>query len=360
MSNALHSPLTLGRLQLPNRMIMAPMTRSRASSDELVTDLHVEYYRQRAGAGLIISEGVHPSADGKGYCRTPGIYNAAQIKAWRAVTDAVHLAGGLIACQIMHCGRVGHPDNKAAHARTLAPSAITCQAEIYTDKGMQAMVEPTAMTQEDITQTIADYRQAACNAIEAGFDAIELHFTSGYLPAQFLSTGTNQRDDEYGGSLQNRLRFPLALVEACCDAIGADRVGVRVCPGNPFNDLHDDNPSATFSALFKALSGDNLAWLHVIRMPSTGLDNLALARQYFKGAIIGNDSFKQPEAEAEVASGALAAVSFGRAFIANPDLVERFSHGWPLNKIDFSTLYTPGAEGFIDYPLYQANAPVGE
>lgn len=352
MSETLYSPLTLGKLHLANRMVMAPMTRSRATSDDLVTDMHVQYYAQRASAGLIISEGVHPSIDGKGYCRTPGIYNDQQIAAWRAVTDAVHARGGLMACQIMHCGRVGHSDNKAANAKTLAPSAIACADEIYTEKGMQAMQMPVEMTASDIEQTIADYRQASLNAIAAGFDAIELHFTSGYLPAQFLSTGTNQRNDEFGGSLENRLRFPMALVAACCEAIGADRVGVRVCPGNPFNGLQDDNPSETFSALFEALNAYNLAWLHVIRMPATGLDNIALAQQGFNGPIIVNDSYKQAEAEDVVASGDIAAVSFGRGFIANPDLVERFANGWPLNKIDFATLYTPGEAGFIDYPAY--------
>ena len=352
MTSTLFSPLTLGSLSLPNRIVMAPMTRSRARHDDVVTDMHVAYYAQRASAGLIISEGVHPSVDGKGYCRTPGIYNAEQVAAWRAVTDAVHARGGLIACQLMHCGRVGHSSNKALGSRTLAPSAIACGDEIYTEAGMQVMEMPQAMRLEDIEQTIADYRQASLNAVAAGFDAIELHFTSGYLPAQFLSTGTNQREDEYGGSLENRLRFPLALVAACSEAIGADRVGVRVCPGNPFNGLHDDAPAETFAALFQALNRYALAWLHVIRMPATGIDNIALAQKHYQGALIVNDSFKQAEAEQVVAEGAVAAVSFGRAFIANPDLVARFANGWPLNKIDFSTLYTPGEAGFTDYPVH--------
>lgn len=346
------TPLALGRLSLANRIVMAPMTRSRATESDLVTDLHVQYYAQRASAGLIISEGAHPSEDGKGYCRSPGIYNQAQIDAWRRVTDAVHANGGLMACQIMHCGRVGHSDNKAPNTRTLAPSAIACSDEIYTEAGMQPMQMPVAMTQMDIQQTIADYRQAALNAIAAGFDAIELHFTSGYLPAQFLSTGTNHRSDIYGGTLENRLRFPLALVEACSEAIGSDRVGVRVCPGNPFNGLQDQDPAETFAALFEALNDYHLAWLHVIRMPATGIDNIALAQQHFRGPLIVNDSYKQDEAETVVATGAAAAVSFGRAFIANPDLVARFAHGWPLNKIDFTTLYTPGEAGFTDYPVY--------
>ncbi len=349
---SLFNPVQLGGLNLANAIVMAPMTRSRANLDDTVSDLHVTYYGQRASAGLIISEGVHPSPNGKGYCRTPGIYNQAQIAAWREVTDTVHAGGGLIACQLMHCGRVGHPDNKAVATRTLAPSAIIANAEIFTEQGMQAMIAPEGMSLADIDATIEDYKQAAINARAAGFDAIELHFTSGYLPAQFLSTGTNQRQDDYGGSLTNRLRFPLALVKACSDAIGADRVGVRVCPGNPFNDLSDDDPRETFTALFQSLNDKHLAWLHVIRMDSTGIDNVALANEHYHGNIIVNDSYGYEEAGAVIANKQAKAVSFGRKFIANPDLVDRFKHGQALNKIDFSTLYTPGAKGFNDYPCF--------
>jgi N-ethylmaleimide reductase len=258
----------------------------------------------------------------------------------------------------MHCGRVGHADNKAPTARFLAPSAVACLDQIFTEQGMQPMGQPEAMTRADIAQTIADYRQAAINARAAGFDAIELHFTSGYLPAQFLSTGTNQREDEFGGFLENRLRFPLALVEACCNAIGADRVGVRVCPGNPFNGLSDNDPTETFKALFQRLNHFDLAWLHVIRMDAVGIDNIALANKYYQGNIIVNDSYSQDEAAQVIEEGHASAVSFGRKYIANPDLVERFKHNQPLNKIDFSTLYTPGEKGFIDYPCLSDSSTI--
>ncbi len=343
-------PLQLGALTLNNRVVMAPMTRSRASDDDLVSDLHVDYYRQRASAGMIITEGVHPSIDGKGYCRTPGIYNKDQILAWRRVTDAVHQRGGTIVCQIMHCGRVGSPLNKDPKAETVAPSAIRCRDQIFTEQGMQDMPTPRALTSGEISEVIEQYRQATENAFAAGFDGVELHGTSGYLPAQFLSTGTNQRTDEYGGSLDNRLRFVLEVLQAMSSVLGAERVGLRICPGNPFNDLQDDDPHQTFSALLEKISEMQLAYLHVIRMPAAGLDNIALAQEHFRGPLIVNDSYAAAEADEALAEAGIAAVSFGRKYIANPDLVERFASGGPLNKLDASTLYTPGPKGFTDYP----------
>ena len=351
MSNSIFEPVTLGRMQLANRIVMAPMTRSRASAGDLVSDLHVRYYQQRASAGLIITEGTHPSKDGKGYCRTPGIYNDQQVAAWRKVTDAVHAKGGKIVLQLMHCGRVGHPDNKDADAHTVAPSAILCRDKIFTENGMQAMVLPRALSTEEIAGVIEEYRHATVNAYAAGFDGIELHCTSGYLPAQFLSTGTNQRDDQYGGSLHNRLRFVLEVLAAICSVDGADRVGMRICPGNPFNDLHDDNPAETFAALLSAVDKLGLAYLHVIRMPQGPVDNLALARQYFHGQRIINDSYSLQEANTAIAAGDGELVSFGRLYISNPDLVQRFRSGAALAALDASTLYTPGPEGFTDYPV---------
>lgn len=347
----LFEPVALGRLQLANRVVMAPMTRSRAADDDCVTDLHVEYYRQRAGAGLVISEGTHPSRDGKGYCRTPGIYNDAQVAAWRQVVDAVHAEGGTMVLQVMHCGRVAHPDNKAADAETVAPSAIAARAEMFTESGMKPMVMPRALATEEIPGVVEEYRRATENAYAAGFDGVELHCTSGYLPAQFLSTGTNRREDRYGGSLDNRLRFVEEVLEAMCSVDGADRVGMRICPGNPFNDLHDDDPEETFAALLDRIDGMGLAYLHVIRMPRGPVDNLALARAHFSGPLIVNDSYSAEEADAVIAAGEAAAVSFGRHFIANPDLVARLRRGLPLAEMDKSTLYTPGEKGFTDYPL---------
>ena len=339
----------LGRLHLKNRIVMAPMTRSRADNvSDVPTPIMKDYYRQRASAGLIITEGTQPSADGKGYCRTPGIYTDEQVTAWRGITDAVHADGGQIVLQIMHCGRVANPANKAPGSRTLAPSAIAAKGEIYTEQGMLPFVEPQAMSSADIAQTITDYRQATVNAFEAGFDGVELHCTSGYLPAQFLSTGSNQRTDNYGGTLDNRLRFTLEVLAAMCAVDSADRVGMRICPGNPFNDLHDDNHEETFAALLQRVDPMGLAYLHVIRMPALGLDNIGLARSNYRGALIVNESYSRDEAEAEL-DEQIQAVSFGRPFIANPDLPRRFRDNLPLAQIDMRTLYTPGEAGYTDY-----------
>lgn len=346
----LFDPLVLGRLQLSNRIVMAPMTGSRADEDDCVGDMHVEYYRQRATAGLIVTEGTQPSVNGKGYCRTPGIYKGSQVQAWRRVTDAVHAEGGSIVLQLMHCGRVAQADNKAAGAETVAPSAVSARGKMYTEGGMKAFSAPRALHLEEIPQVIEEYRRATFNAYDAGFDGVELHATSGYLPAQFLSTGTNHRHDAYGGSLPNRLRFVTETIEALSSVDGADRVGVRICPGNPFNDLSDENPEQTFAALLKRLSPMGLAYLHVIRMPSVGIDNIALAHKYFSGSLVLNESYSYTEACTAVERGTGAAVSFGRPFIANPDLVRRFQEGAPLNSLDPATLYTAGAAGFTDYP----------
>ena len=350
----LFSPVKLGALELANRIIMAPMTRSRAGADDEAQDIMATYYAQRATAGLIITEGVYPCLDGKGYVRTPGIVTEKQIQSWRKVSDGVHARGGKIVMQLMHCGRVASAHNKPAGSRTLAPSAIQAKGEIYTDAvGMAPLEMPEEMSLAEIEQTIEAFAQAAENAINAGMDGVECHFTSGYLPAQFLSTGTNHRTDAYGGSLENRLRFPLAVLDAVSARIGASRVGFRICPGNPFNDLHDDDPAETFAHLLQEASKRQLAYVHVIRMDA-GVDNIALAQQYFQGPIICNESYKLPEAQELVADpdNGIEAIAFGRAFIANPDLVRRFQEGRPLEKVDFSKIYTAGEEGYIDYKDY--------
>jgi N-ethylmaleimide reductase len=353
-NSKLLSPLKLGRIDLANRVVMAPMTRSRADADgDMPNAIMKEYYRQRASAGLIITEGTHPSAEGKGYCRTPGLYNDSQQAVWAEICDAVHANGGKIVLQLMHCGRVAHPDNKTSLAggvaRTLAPSAIAAKGQIYTETGMQDFVMPEAMSLADIEQAIAGYVDATRRAFAAGFDSVELHCTSGYLPAQFLSTGTNQRSDQYGGSLQNRLRFVLELVAAMAAVDGADRVGMRICPGNPFNDLADEDNQETFAALLQALDPLGMAYLHVIRMPKIQ-DNLALAKANFTGPLILNDSYNQEEAEAALADPQIAAISFARAFMSNPDLVRRYRETLPQSRLDPTSLYTPGAKGYCDYP----------
>ncbi len=351
MTASLFEPVQLGDILLANRVVMAPMTRSRAGPGDVPTELNVEYYRQRASAGLIVSEGVQPSANGKGYCRTPGLHTEAQVAGWRAVNDAVHAEGGRIVAQIMHCGRVGSHLNKDPGAETVAPSAVRAKGQIYTDAaGMVDLDEPRALRLDEIPGVIGEYRHATQCALQAGFDGVELHCTSGYLPAQFLSTGTNLRTDAYGGSVQNRVRFVLEVLEAMTAVAGSGRVGMRICPGNPFNDLHDENPHETFATLLDAVSPMKLAYLHVIRSPRRSLDAFALAREHFRGALIVNDGFDRESADRVLGAGQAAAVSFGRSYIGNPDLVRRLREGLPLADFDLATLYTPGPKGYTDYP----------
>jgi N-ethylmaleimide reductase len=347
----LFTPVKLGALQLQNRIVMAPMTRSRCDTDGMPTAVMVDYYRQRASAGMIVSEGIAPCADGLGYCRTPGIYNAAQIDAWRAITDAVHEEGGCMVAQIMHVGRVANALNKPAGSQTLAPSAIRARGEIYTDQqGMQPFDEPRALALAEIAAVVEDYRQATVNAFAAGFDGVELHCTSGYLPAQFLCTGSNQRTDRYGGSTENRARFVLEVLEAMAGVDGSGRVGMRICPDNPFNDVADADPQETFDYLLQAVQSLDLAYLHAMRYPRGRVDNIALGQRYMGDRLIGNESYGFEEAQKAVAAGELMAVSFGRNFIANPDLVERWQAGLALAAFDLATMYTPGAQGYSSYP----------
>jgi len=330
------------------------MTRSRAGEDDAPTKMNALYYGQRATAGLIITEGVYPNFDGKGYVRTPGIMTEAQIAGWKFVTDAVHAQAGKIVMQLMHCGRIASHHNKPEGARTLAPSAIQAKGEMFTDAaGMQPFDEPEEMSLTEIEQTIADYRDAAKNALAAGCDGIELHCTSGYLPAQFLSTGPNKRADKYGGSVENRLRFVLEVLEAMIAAAGAGCVGIRICPGNSFNDLFDENPEETFRTLIKAINPMGLAYLHVIRMKA-GVDNIALAGE-FNGSVILNDSYDQERGNRALAEGKADAISFGRPYIANPELVEKFRENTELTKLDFKTFTFPNLcrrmidLGYVDY-----------
>jgi N-ethylmaleimide reductase len=355
MNDSIFTPVKLGALALRNRVVMAPMTRSRAAPGDMPTALMTEYYRQRAGAGMIITEGVAPSANGIGYCRTPGIYSVEQQAAWRDVVAAVHGEGGLIVAQIMHCGRIASALNKPAGSETVAPSAIRAAGKMYTDAGgMQPFDMPRELAVDEIPGVVQEYADATARAFEAGFDGVELHCTSGYLPAQFLCTGTNRRSDDYGGSAENRARFPLEVLRAMAGVDGPGRVGFRISPGNRFNDLQDDDPLETFTAFLSRACELDLAYVHAIRMPSGPVDNLALASEYFPGRVIGNESFDAAEAAAFIADERLAAVSFGRPFIGNPDLVERLRHGRSLAEFNPSTLYTPGPEGYTDYPAARA------
>jgi N-ethylmaleimide reductase len=314
----------------------------------------VEYYRQRASAGLIISEGISPSVDGIGYCRTPGIYNQQQVDVWGKVLEAVHAEGGAMVAQLMHCGRVASHLNKSEGSATVAPSAIQARGKMFTDaEGMVPFDTPRALSTDEVATVMEEYVSATRNAYAAGFDGVELHCTSGYLPAQFLSTGSNQRSDQYGGSVDNRVRFPLQVLHAICEVDGADRVGFRICADNPFNDLSDENPQETFDIFLTAASQIDLAYIHAIRFPTGRVDNLALARQYFPGKVIGNESFGPDEAASAIGAKELEAVSFGRAYIGNPDLVERLKNDWPLAEFDMNGLYNPGASGYTDYPCHQ-------
>lgn len=351
MSDSLFTPVALGAIELANRIVMAPMTRDRAGPGDVPTALMVEYYAQRASAGLIVTEGAQPSAVGKGYWRTPGIHSAEQIEGWRAVADAVHARGGRIVMQLMHCGRVVVPANRGFDADVIAPSAIACPAPVPGPDGVPVpTATPREITVEEMPALLEEYAQAARNAIAAGLDGVELHCASGYLINQFLNPASNQRTDEYGGSAENRIRFPIAVLRALADAIGADRVGFRISPGNPYNGMDPSDPAATFGPFVKAANALGLAFCHVVDMGLPDLDTLALLRANFSGPIIANNNLKADSARALLDAGQAEAVSFGRAYIANPDLVERIAAGAPLAKPDFSLLYTGEERGYTDYP----------
>ncbi len=349
-NSVLFSPIKLGDITLKNRIVMAPMTRSRAGDGDAPREMNATYYAQRASAGLIVTEGVQPSANGKGYIRTPGIYTDEQINGWRDVATQVEQKGGSLVMQIMHCGRIGSKHNKDTGSETLAPSVGQAKGEMYTDShGMVEFDMPREMNQNDIDAVIEEYRVATKNAIDCGCEGVELHATSGYLPVQFLSSSSNQRTDGYGGSINNRIRFMLEVLEAMASVAGPGRVGIRISPGNPFNDVHDDSPYETYAALLEAISAMNLAYLHVIRIKGGVVDNIQLAKDHYKGNLIVNDSYDFDEAESVIASGEAQAVSFGRGFISNPDFVERLRDNSELAPMNNSNLYTQGEEGYIDY-----------
>jgi len=345
----LFTPVQIGRYTLPNRLVMAPMTRSRADDNGIPSDLVVTYYAQRASAGLIVTEGVFPSAMGKGYVRTPGIATDEQIAVWKKVTEAVHTKGGRIFMQIMHCGRISHPSMLPNQAQPVAPSAIKPAGQTWTGAGMEEFVTPRELTLDEIAGVINEYRLATRRAIDAGFDGVELHTASGYLPEQFLSSGSNQRQDQYGGSVENRARFVLDVLAAMVAEVGGDRVGIKISPEMGFNDITDANPQETYTYLVDQLRDLNLAYLHVALFGAK-VDYHALLRPRFNGAYLMGGGLDQTGAEAVLSDKRADATVFGGAFLANPDLPERFRQGAPLNTPDKNTFYSPGAEGYIDYP----------
>ncbi|MBR0715142.1 alkene reductase [Bradyrhizobium liaoningense] len=346
---SLFNPVRLGKVDILNRFVMAPMTRSRANADGSPGSLTATYYAQRANAGLIITEGVFPSADGKGYVRTPGIETEAQIAGWRAVTTAVHDAGGRIFMQLMHTGRISHPLLQPEGKAPVAPSAIRPQGQSWTDEGQKDFVTPRALTTDEVKDVIAAYRRATRNALAAGFDGVELHGATGYLPEQFLSSGTNRRTDAYGGSLENRARFILETLAAMIEEAGPGRVGLKISPDMNFNDIKDDAPEETYGYLVAHLNAKDMAYLHVALFGTTK-DYHALLRPRFGGAYIVGGGLTRDSAEPLLREGKADAVAFGSSFLANPDLPERFRRNAPLNQPDRATFYTPGANGYTDYP----------
>lgn len=359
-SPGLFSPVTKYGIEFSNAIVMAPMTRSRALGS-VPNDLMATYYQQRAGAGLIITEGNSPSPNGIGYARTPGIYADEQIEGWKKVTNAVHAKGGKIFSQLMHVGRVSHSANMPAGAKILAPSAIQAAGDMWTDSlGLQLKEKPQAMTSADIKAAIAEFARAAIHAVEAGFDGVELHGANGYLLEQFLNPHTNQRTDTYGGSVENRSRFALEVTEAVANAIGKEKVGMRLSPYNVFNDMGlYPEIAETYAYLAEKLSKLDILYLHVIdyaaRASDEGLALLKSIRNTFPNLLILNGGYTRERAEQVLHNGEADMVSFGTPFIANPDLHYRLKHGIALQESDSNTFYTADSKGYTDYAFAQVN-----
>lgn len=355
------APAKLGPYALDNRVVMAPLTRSRAGDGGVPRAMNVEYYAQRATAGLIITEATQISPEGVGYPGTPGIHSADQINGWRRVTDAVHAAGGRIVLQLWHVGRISHPSLQPGGALPVAPSAIRPEGDAFTADGLQPFVTPRALETHEIPGIVEDYRQAAENAKAAGFDGIEVHAANGYLLDQFLRDGSNHRTDEYGGPVENRTRLLLDVMDAVTTVWNADQVGVRLSPINTFNDMVDSDPDATFGYVARQLNAYGLAYLHVVESDMTGsastqsFDKRKL-RNAFRGTYIANGGYDKARAAESIANGDADFVAFGVPFIANPDLVERFALDAPLTEPDQDTFYGGDERGYIDYPFLEEAA----
>lgn len=350
----LFEPVDIGTLTLSNRLVMAPMTRSRTTEDGQVTASTAQYYAQRATAGLIVTEGVQPSPVGQGYPNTPGLHEADQIAAWHQVTDAVHATGGRVFAQLMHAGRIGHPSLLPDGLRPVAPSPVRAAGQVFTSAGPLDNVVPTELTTEQVAETVQDFATAARNAIAAGFDGVELHGANGYLIQQFLADSTNLRTDRYGGSVRGRIRFAVETVRAVADAIGADRVGLRVSPAGTFNDITESDSAELYTALVRELAPLRIAYLHVMEAGTREITRAL--RPLWPTALILNPHPEPgtpvgPEQAREaLASGLADAVSFGTLFLANPDLVDRIRAGGPYNEPDQATFYGGDARGYTDYP----------
>lgn len=352
----LFSPVQLGAYTLPNRIVMAPLTRNRAGAGNVPHELNALYYVQRVSAGLIITEASQISPQGVGYPATPGIHSAEQIEGWKTVTSAVHQQGGRIFLQLWHVGRISHPLLQPNGELPVAPSAIAPEGDAATYEGPKPFVTPRALELDEIPAIVDSYRQGALNAIAAGFDGVEIHGANGYLLDQFLRDGTNHRTDAYGGSVENRARLLLEVTDAVVQAIGGDRVGVRLSPSGTFNSMSDSNPKETFGYAIQSLNRFGLAYLHLveptdgdIRHGGTPIPTSEF-RPLFQGNLITCGGFTKDTAEEAIASGKADLVAFGQLFIANPDLPERFRHNAALNVPDPSTFYGGDAHGYTDYP----------
>ncbi len=357
MSNSsLLTPVKLGAIELKNRIIMAPLTRNRAGEGNVPQDLNVEYYKQRATAGLIITEASQVSADGVGYPSTPGIHSSEQIEGWRKVTNAVHKKGGKIFIQLWYCGRISHPCMLPDNQIPVSASAIKPQGEAVTYEGMQEFVEPHALDTDEIKLIVDQYRVAANNAKAAGFDGVEVHAANGYLIDQFLRDGSNERTDNYGGSVENRSRFLMEVLDAVYKAWQPDHVGVRISPENGFNDISDSDPQNTFNEIAERLSSHGLAYLHVLEgdMLSEGRHvDYQQIKDRFNGNYMANCGYTQAIAEAAISNKNADVIAFGSLYIANPDLVERFATAAELNTPDQSTFYGGDSHGYTDYPFLE-------
>ncbi|WP_413810937.1 alkene reductase [Streptomyces sp. OE57] len=347
--NPLWQPTRAGDIRLPHRLAMAPMTRSRSTAEGVPTELNAEYYAQRASNALIITEGTQPSADGQGYLLTPGVHTEEQVAGWRKVTDAVHAAGGRIVVQLMHVGRIAHPGNTPHGRQPVAPSSVRPAGMMFTASGRQEMPQPRALSVQEVAATVEDFRRAAASAIAAGADGVEIHSGNGYLVHQFLSSNANQRTDRYGGSLDGRIRFAVEVAAAVADEIGAGRTGIRLSPGNPYNDIREDDTHELYPALVRALAPLDLAYLHLIHSGDEQL--LDTLRSLWPGALVLNRGGADLAARAkDVADGRADIVTVGALALANPDLVERVRSGAPLNTPDPTFFYGGGETGYTDYP----------
>jgi N-ethylmaleimide reductase len=350
------SPFRLGPLDLPNRVVMAPMTRNRAGPGNVPTALNATYYAQRAGAGLIVTEATQVSPQGVGYPGTPGIHSAEQVAGWKLVTDAVHGAGGRIFLQLWHVGRISHPALQPGGALPVAPSAVAPAGQAWTTNGMEAFVTPRALETDEISGIVEDFRRGARNARDAGFDGVELHGANGYLIDQFLRDSTNKRTDRYGGSALNRTRFLIEVTQALIGEWGGERVGVRLSPTNPYNDIADSNPAATFSITANELNRLGIAYLHIVE-PGPGdpvaageMPDIRFFRKIWRGPLIANRGYDLERANAVLRDGDADLVSFAALYLANPDLAERFRRRGPFNPPDRKTFYGGAAKGYTDYP----------